>query len=133
MASSVIVSDMANVSSLTMQPNSSLDMFEPLQSDLKDKSIRKTGTKRWCMKGKTCMRRCKKAKKCKGGCKKCRKICDRDMCEDVTALMFNPQTSDVDTSNDPKRVEFENEVLGFVKADNLIRLRICLATDAHYG
>ena len=77
LASSVIVSDMANVSSLTMQPNSSLDMFEPLQSDLKDKSIRKTGTKRWCKKGKTCMRRCKKAKKCKGRCKKCRKNCKK--------------------------------------------------------
>ena len=43
--------------------------------------------------------------------------------EDVTALMFNPKTSDVDTSNDQERVRFE-KVLGFVKADNLIRLRI---------
>ena len=39
-------------------------------------------------------------------------------------MMFNPKTSDVDTSNDQERVKFENEVLGFVKADNLIRLRI---------
>ena len=68
-------SDMANVNSMTMQ--SLLDMFEPLQSDLKDKSVRRTQKKRWCKKAKTCMRICKKSKKCEGRYRKFRKICKK--------------------------------------------------------